>query len=497
MHLTSDSGVIKHLISKGTGAKPQKEDEVIVHYKGYLTNGTEFDSSYEKDDGFKFIIGVDHVIKGWDIGIMDMQIGEKAEIVIKPEYGYGKIGNPPKIPGDATLIFKIELLSAHERRPTKWMMNDEERIKVTLKLKQDGGVKFGLKDYKEAEGLYREAISHLDSVQNDNAEIKTLKKTILVNIAVVCNKSKSYSEAVRAWSQSLAIDPENAKAYYQRATAYMNLKQYDEAISDFKNAIKRNPSEKKMRTEYQKCKEMKKNYDKSQQNVFKSFFSSGVYNEKEAKLTKVEDKLPDFDPNNPIVFMDIQIGENEPDRVLFELFNNKVPLTAENFRWLCTGEKSTDELNLHFKDNVFHRLIPDFMIQGGDIEFGNGKGGHCIYGTKKFDDEKVWLPHTTEGLLSMANSGANTNNSQFFITFAKWEWLNQKHTVFGRVIKGMENVHKFKSVERGANDKPLTTIKIVDWGQIQEAIPKEDLELARYGQGEQSQEVPEESKVEI
>lgn len=164
--------------------RPEVQDEVVVHYTGFLEDGTQFDSSHTKDDGFKFIIGVDHVIKGWDIGVMDMQIGEKADLIIEPEYGYGKIGNPPKIPGDAKLIFTIELLSAHERRPTKWMMNDEERVKVTLKLKEDGGIKFKNQEFKEAEGLYREAISHLDSVQNDNTEIKNLRKTILVNIAV-------------------------------------------------------------------------------------------------------------------------------------------------------------------------------------------------------------------------------------------------------------------------------------------------------------------------
>jgi len=198
IHLTEDGGVIKKVITRGSGRKPEKEDEVIVHYKGAFEDGSEFDSSYGKDDGFKFIIGVDHVIQGWDIGVMDMQIGEKAEFHIKPEYGYGAMGNLPKIPGNSILIFTIELLNAHERRPTKWMMNDEEKVKVTLKLKEDGNLKFKAEDLKEAEGLYREAISHLDSIQNDNAEIRNLKKTILVNIAVVCNKTYSWAETIRA-----------------------------------------------------------------------------------------------------------------------------------------------------------------------------------------------------------------------------------------------------------------------------------------------------------
>ena len=190
VHLTTDGGVVKKVIKSSEGRKPEKNDEVVVHYRGRLEDGTEFDSSYEKDDGFKFIIGAGHVIEGLDIGVMDMRIGEKCDLFIDAKYGYGAVGNEPKIPGNANLIFTVELLSAHERRPTKWMMNDEERVKVSLKLKEDAGIKFKAKEFKEAEGLYREAISHLDAVQNDNAEIRKLKKTILVNIAVVCNKTQ-------------------------------------------------------------------------------------------------------------------------------------------------------------------------------------------------------------------------------------------------------------------------------------------------------------------
>ena len=101
------------------------------------------------------------------------------------------------------------------------------------------------------------------------------------------------------------------------------------------------------------------------------------------------------------------------------------------------------------------------MAQGGDITKQNGTGGLSIYG-RKFNDEKVWLPHSHAGLLSMANSGPNTNGSQFFITFAKAPWLNGKHIIFGRVIKGMETVYEMEKVETGANDKPRTTVKIVD-----------------------------------
>ena len=103
--------------------------------------------------------------------------------------------------------------------------------------------------------------------------------------------------------------------------------------------------------------------------------------------------------------MDIQIGEEKQERIYFELFLQQTPKTAENFRSLCAGDQG-----LSYKNNIFHRIIPDFMMQGGDITNQNGTGGKSIYGGK-FDDEGVWIPHTTPGLLSMANSGPNTNGS--------------------------------------------------------------------------------------
>jgi cyclophilin family peptidyl-prolyl cis-trans isomerase len=203
-------------------------------------------------------------------------------------------------------------------------------------------------------------------------------------------------------------------------------------------------------------------------------FKHGIYNEKESAVSKKENKLPEFDIKNPQVYMDIEIGEqgsedHHKDRVVFELFQNKTPKTAENFRCLCTGEKGSD---IHYLNNVFHRVIPGFMMQGGDITEQNGTGGKSIYG-HKFPDEKVWLPHTHGGLLSMANSGPDTNGSQFFVCFKATPWLDGKHTCFGRVISGMGICRKAEAVKTGAQDKPLTQIKIVGCGELTEKLAKE------------------------
>ena len=263
----------------------------------------------------------------------------------------------------------------------------------------------------------------------------------------------------------------------------------------WKMLLNKNPTDKAIRAELQISKNEKKINDKDQQNAFKKFFNEGVYNEKKSEITKIYDELPSYNPSNPKWFMDIKIGDQEPQRIVFELFADIVPITVENFRWLWTGEKLNKNKKLHYKGSIIHRIIPKFIAQGGDFINSNGMGGWSIYGPL-FNDEKIWLPHWTEGLISMANHGPNTNNSQFFITLAKAPWLNGKYTVFGRIIKGISILDELDKIETGANDKPLTSVIIVDWGQIYEDILESELQLDRTLK-ESDKEVPEESKREI
>ncbi|KAM3218799.1 peptidyl-prolyl cis-trans isomerase CYP22 [Capsicum annuum] len=214
-------------------------------------------------------------------------------------------------------------------------------------------------------------------------------------------------------------------------------------------------------------------------------------------------------PKNPVVFFDVTIGNIPAGRIKMELFADITPKTAENFRQLCTGEFRKAGVPQGFKNCQFHRVIKDFMIQGGDFlkvafsslnlvlgfyikccslmttpssigirlidDFmkgfrlslcGDGSGCVSIYGSK-FEDENFIAKHTGPGLLSMANSGPNTNGSQFFVTCAKCDWLDNKHVVFGRVLgDGLLVVRKIENVAVGANNKPKLACMIAECGEM-------------------------------
>jgi len=163
--------------------------------------------------------------------------------------------------------------------------------------------------------------------------------------------------------------------------------------------------------------------------------------------------------SNPQVYFDIRIDGQFSGRLRIMLRKDVCPITVENFRCLCTHEKG-----FGYKGSALHRIIPGFMAQGGDFTKGDGTGGKSIFG-KKFEDENFTLKHTGAGILSMANSGKNTNGSQFFLTFARTEWLDGKHVVFGQVIQGLEVLKKIEACGTKAG-KPTKKVIIANCGEL-------------------------------
>ncbi|XP_037568923.1 peptidyl-prolyl cis-trans isomerase D-like isoform X1 [Dermacentor silvarum] len=172
-------------------------------------------------------------------------------------------------------------------------------------------------------------------------------------------------------------------------------------------------------------------------------------------------------PPNPHVFLDVRIGEEFVGRIVIELFRQIQPQTTENFRALCTGERGVgvSQVPLHYKGCKFHKIMPKFMVQGGDITHGDGSGGESIYG-RFFPDEDLSLKHDRPGLVGMANSGPNTNGSQFYIVTVPTPHLDGKHIIFGQVVKGMGVVSVLEYVRTNESDVPAEECVIQNCGEI-------------------------------
>eukprot|EP00930_Biecheleria_cincta_P101302 TRINITY_DN92942_c0_g1_i1.p1 TRINITY_DN92942_c0_g1~~TRINITY_DN92942_c0_g1_i1.p1 ORF type:complete len:410 (+),score=104.85 TRINITY_DN92942_c0_g1_i1:62-1231(+) len=318
---TTESGLQYEVIKSGPedGSHPEPESKCVVHYRGQLLNGVEFDSSYKRNAPATF--SPSRVVPGFKEALLLMRPGDSWKVWLPSQLGYGSSGAGSSIPANAALLFELELL---EVQPP-------------------------------AEGL------------------EWVKDQIMANPMMLVMV----------------------------------------VMLGFQ--------------------------------VYNMMGGGGGAAGKQA--IKIEEAMGQ--PENSKVFFNIKIGDDEAEKVEMELFTKHYPKTAENFRALCTGEKGKGKQgkDLSFKGSIFHRIIPGFMCQGGDFTRGNGTGGESIYGNKFADEfDNGYITHNAGGLLSMANSGKDTNGSQFFITLASCTHLDGKHVVFGKVTDGMDVVKKMAAV---------------------------------------------------
>mmetsp|Transcript_53788 Transcript_53788/g.144005 ORF Transcript_53788/g.144005 Transcript_53788/m.144005 type:complete len:336 (-) Transcript_53788:69-1076(-) len=300
--------------------------------------------------------------------------------------------------------------------------------------------------YKEAQEEWRHALTPL--VGNNHMEARRLSLSLHLNLSMVALQLKEYDKVVEETTEALRLEPESSKAFYRRGIAAEAQGKNSAAAADMQRAARIEPRNAEIRKKYEALKK-------------KAL-------ECEAQSERLE-RAPEHDLSSlPRAFISVQIGDAAPAKLVFALYTDSAPRTADNFRQLCTGEHTGVTARgkpLHFKGSVLHRMVPGLMVQGGDFENANGTGGESIYG-RRFEDEILLEKHIRRGLLAMANDGPNTNGSNFFITFAAAEHLDRHHVIFGEVTEGLEVLDVIESLPTNAECRPLTDCVIVDCGVV-------------------------------
>jgi peptidylprolyl isomerase len=308
--VAQDKGVQKKIVQaalEGARGPPPHGNEVTAHYTGTLeSDGTKFDSSVDRGTPFKFTIGTGQVIKGWDEGFASMKIGEKAILKVSSDYGYGPRGSPPKIPGGATLLFEVELLSFKEKAKKKWELTDEERADLAKKLKTEGTDYFQKQQYADAIEKYNEAADICVGEGIQDNDISDQERPMYVscwsNIAMCHVKQKAWSDAIAACNRILQLDDEkdtNVKALYRRGLARTHIGLLVEAKTDLMAAYNLDKKNKDVLKALQQLKDAMAESKRKEKAAFGGMFEKGgvdIYGEKEGVF------VPNAKGDNPHVY---------------------------------------------------------------------------------------------------------------------------------------------------------------------------------------------------
>ena len=279
INLTEDGKLTKKILRFGDedGVTPVAGQEVEVNYCGTLEDGKQFDSSYDRNEPFKVTIGEGQVIKGWDIGICTMKLGEKCELNIHADYGYGEQGAGADIPAGATLIFTVELLTCDGKHPVAMV---KELITETTTLKNAGNDLFKAGKIQEAADKYREAYTFSSTVSADSADLKALQLVCLQNLSNMCLKTGDNKMAIHNCTKALEIDSGAVKALFFRSQAYHKNGQFAEACDDVKAAVKLDLQNKSLRAHWEVCKAAIAEHNKAEAAKMSNFFGGDMYDDK-------------------------------------------------------------------------------------------------------------------------------------------------------------------------------------------------------------------------
>ena len=323
--IAQNGGVKKRILKEapeGALGPPPKGWDVTAHYTGTLaSDGTKFDSSVDRGTPFKFTIGKGQVIKGWDEGFASMKVGEKALLIISPEYGYGANGSPPKIPGGAILHFEVELLGFEEKIKEKYQMTKDERLAMADKLKAEGTEFFQKSLFAEAAAKYEKAATYTvetdcqDEDDDDEMTVPEDERALFIscwsNSAMSLLKLNRWTEAIQSCNKVLALESEattNTKALYRRGLARIHLGLFKEAKTDLMAAYALDKANKDVRKALALLKEQIASAKLKEKAAFGGLFDKpgGLYEDKKGPIAPGAD--------NPHVFFDIKAGEDDMGR---------------------------------------------------------------------------------------------------------------------------------------------------------------------------------------
>eukprot|EP01126_Amoeba_proteus_P012956 TRINITY_DN1539_c0_g1_i1.p1 TRINITY_DN1539_c0_g1~~TRINITY_DN1539_c0_g1_i1.p1 ORF type:complete len:316 (-),score=84.78 TRINITY_DN1539_c0_g1_i1:110-955(-) len=270
--LSGDGGAVKEVLVEGDSSRPfpPEGSEGTLHYTGYLTDGTVFDSSVQRNVPFKTKIGVGMVIKGWDLCMATMYVGEKCRLTCTSEYAYGDNGSPPVIPPKATLVFDMELLDY--KKPIDSI---PDKIEAANQKKDEGNDLFKQQKFKEAYDVYEEALNFFQYTYPKGEEEKLMNSTklpILLNQAACQLRLKEYKKARISCEKCLDIDETNVKAIFRRGQAWQGMGDFEKAKIDFIAAIKLDPHNQDLRKAYEALKRQEQQHLEQQKKMFKNMF---------------------------------------------------------------------------------------------------------------------------------------------------------------------------------------------------------------------------------
>lgn len=286
--ISGDRGILKKILVPGDEACgcPQTGFEVVAHYVGTLDNGEIFDSSRQRNQPFKFVIGKGQVIKGWDQGFAGMKKGEKAILRCKPDYAYGS-SSQGKIPANSTLNFEVELLSFGPKKKEPWEYDDEERQVEALKSKDQGTELFKEKRFSEAIAAYEEACELIEPI----ASAKSIWVTCKTNAAQCAANNGDHAASIRYSTEALGKDPDNIKALYRRGSARIHMGLAEEALIDLQHGLKLDPENKALKTEILKANKIIADAKKKEKSIFGNMFSKvSMYDDKSALVVPGSDR---------------------------------------------------------------------------------------------------------------------------------------------------------------------------------------------------------------